>query len=173
MPAHVSIPPTKRIQPRRDRSAPSLPISFSNPPRRLDRTAHSNVLCKAAGLEGLRPKRWRSTTDSAYDLAVAPNHLQRDFTVNAPDEVRVGDITYVRTWEGWLYLAAIVDLFSRRVVGWAAAEHMRTELVVEALEKAVRLRRPSEGLTFHSDRRNNTRAVSISIGWRHTASSAR
>jgi putative transposase len=109
-------------------------------------------LMLAAGLEGQRPKRWRATTDSAHDLAVAPNRLQQDFTASAPDEFWVGDITYIRTWEGWLYLAAIVDLFSRRVVGWAAAEHMRTELVVEALEKAVRHRQPAEELTFHSDR---------------------
>jgi hypothetical protein len=78
--------------------------------------------------------------------------LRRAAAFFAKENKWVGDITSIRTWEGWLYLAAIVDLFSRRVVGWAAAEHMRTELVVEALERAVRHRQPAEGLTFHSDR---------------------
>jgi putative transposase len=109
-------------------------------------------LMKQEGIEGLTPRRWRSTTDSNHDLAVAPNRLERDFTAEAPDRVWVSDITYIRTWEGWVYLAVILDLYSRRVVGWAAAEHMRTELVVEALHKAVRWRQPAPGLVFHSDR---------------------
>jgi len=109
-------------------------------------------LMKAEGIEGLTPKRWRSTTDSNHDLAVAPNLLERDFTADAPDRVWVTDMTYIRTWEGWLYLAAILDLHSRRVVGWAAADHMRTELVLEALEMAVCRRQPARGLIHHSDR---------------------
>ena len=78
--------------------------------------------------------------------------LERDFSAEAPDRVWVSDITYIRTWEGWLYLAVILDLYSRRVVGWAAADHLRTELVVEAFEKAVRRRQPEPGLVFHMDR---------------------
>ena len=109
-------------------------------------------LMSAAGIAGLSPKRWRSTTDSNHDFAVAPNRLERDFTADAPDSVWVTDITYIRTWEGWLYLAVIVDLYSRRVVGWAVADHMRTELVIEALQMAVRRRRPAPGLIHHSDR---------------------
>lgn len=109
-------------------------------------------LMKAAGIQGLTPKRWRTTTDSEHDLVVAPNLLERDFTADAPNQTWVADITYIRTWEGWVYLAAILDLHSRRVVGWAAADHMRTELVVEALQMAVRRRQPPRGLTYHSDR---------------------
>ncbi len=109
-------------------------------------------LMNEAGIEGQKPKRWRTTTDSKHDLPVAPNLLERDFTADAPDRVWVSDITYIRTWEGWVYLAVFIDQFSRRVVGWAAAEHMRTELVVDALEMAVRRRQPAPGLIVHSDR---------------------
>ena len=109
-------------------------------------------LMRQAGLRGLTPKRWRTTTDSDHGMTVAPNRLERDFTASRPDEVWVADITYVRTWQGWLYLAVVLDLYSRRVVGWAAADHMRTELVTEALKKAIRRRRPSPGLVHHSDR---------------------
>lgn len=109
-------------------------------------------LMKEAGIAGLRPKRWRQTTDSNHSFDVAPNLLERDFTTEAPNRAWVADITYIRTWEGWLYLAAIVDLYSRRVVGWAAADHMRTELVTEALEKALQRRQPPRGLIHHSDR---------------------
>lgn len=109
-------------------------------------------LMKAAGIEGLTPKRWRTTTDSGHDFPVAPNRLERDFSTEAPDQVWVADITYIRTWEGWLYLAVVLDLYTRRVVGWAAADHMRAELVVEALQMAVRRRNPAPGLIHHSDR---------------------
>lgn len=109
-------------------------------------------LMRAAGIRGVTPRPWRSTTDSNHDMAVAPNRLERDFTADAPDRVWVADITYIWTWEGWLYLAAIVDVYSRRVVGWAAASHMRAELVVEALQMALRRRNPSPGLIHHSDR---------------------
>ncbi len=109
-------------------------------------------LMNEAGIEGVTPKRWRTTTDSSHTYAVSPNRLERDFSAEAPDRVWVSDITYIRTWEGWLYLAVILDLYSRRVVGWAAADHLRTELVIEAFEKAVRRRQPEPGLVFHMDR---------------------
>jgi transposase InsO family protein len=109
-------------------------------------------LMKRDGIRGLTPKRWRSTTDSNHELAVSPNRLERDFTADGPNQVWASDITYIRTWEGWLYLAVIIDLHSRRVVGWAAADHMRAELVVEALQRAVRRRQPPRGVVFHSDR---------------------
>ena len=104
------------------------------------------------GLCGKAPKRYRRTTDSSHSLPIAPNLLARDFTADAPNQIWVSDITYVRTWEGWLYVAAIIDLFSRRVVGWAVADHMRTELALEALHMAITQRRPKPGLTHHSDR---------------------
>ena len=82
----------------------------------------------------------------------APNLLARDFRIQAPDQVWVGDITYVPTWEGWLYLAILVDAYSRRVVGWAMADHLRTELALEALHLALTSRRPGPGLIHHTDR---------------------
>ena len=103
-------------------------------------------------ITGTPPKRFKRTTDSAHGLAVADNILNREFTVDAPDKVWVTDITYVRTWEGWLYLAVIIDLFSRRVVGWSMATHMRTSLVTGALDMALGLRQPSSDILHHSDR---------------------
>jgi len=109
-------------------------------------------LMRRTGLAGLTRRRYRCTTDSRHELPVAANLVRRDFDVDAPNRVWVADITYVWTWEGWLYLAAIVDLFSRRVVGWATADHMRTELVLEALARATGERATSTLLVHHSDR---------------------
>ena len=78
--------------------------------------------------------------------------MKQRFTVNEPNRLWLGDISFIRTWEGWAYLAVVVDAFSRRVVGYTIADHMRTELVLEALEMAARRRSPGEGLVFHSDR---------------------
>lgn len=104
------------------------------------------------GLRGRRKPKFCKTTDSNHDLPVAANVLDRNFEVDEPDRAWVGDITYVWTLEGWMYLAVIVDLFSRRVVGWSIADHMRTELVLDALTAALGSRTPSEaGLLFHSD----------------------
>ena len=103
------------------------------------------------GLIARRPKKFRVTTDSAHDSPVAENSLDRKFQKSHPNRVWTTDITYVWTREGWLYLAAIVDLFSRRVVGWAMANHMRTSLVLNALRMALGRRLPSSGLLHHSD----------------------
>ena len=98
-------------------------------------------------------KRFRvQTTDSGHALPVAPNLLAQDFKVGRPDEVWTADITYVATAEGWLYVAAIKDLFAGEIVGRAFSERMATELVVRALAQAVSARRPAEGLIHHSDR---------------------
>ena len=94
-------------------------------------------LMRDEGLQGRRRRRFRATTDSRHDRPVAANLVARAFTEEAPNRCWVGDITYVRTWEGWLYLAVLVDLYSRRVVGYAMAEHMRTALPLEALTAAV------------------------------------
>lgn len=101
-----------------------------------------------------RPQRkFKVTTDAEHAWPIADNILDRDFTTSKPDQVWVADITYIWTTEGWLYLAVIIDLFSRRVVGWSMAEHMRTELVLTALEAALGQRHPAQtGLLFHSDR---------------------
>ena len=108
---------------------------------------------KAAEIRGNSPARFvPTTTDSDHDRPVAENVLDRDFSADAPDRKWAGDITYVWTAEGWLYVAVIMDLFSRRIVGWAMADHMRSELCEEALSMALRRRRPEAGLIHHSDR---------------------
>ncbi len=97
-------------------------------------------------------KRFRHTTDSNHTNPIAPNLLDRKFTVNMADEAWVADITYVWTAQGWLYLAVILDLFSRRVIGWSMDDNMRTELVMSALNMALGQRNPEVGLIHHSDR---------------------
>jgi transposase InsO family protein len=115
--------------------------------RRVRRLMHQ------AGLEGRCKKRWRKTTVADPDAEQALDLIQRHFGPGAEVDRRyVGDITYLPTWEGWAYLATVIDLSSRRVVGWALADHMRTELVSDALTMAFRNRSPEEGLIFHSDR---------------------
>jgi transposase InsO family protein len=112
-------------------------------------------LMRQAGLEGRCKKRWRKTTIAAADAEVerAKDLIQRAFAPTGEIDRRyVGDITYIATWEGWAYLATVIDLASRRVVGWALADHMRTELVTAALEATFTTRRPPPGVIFHSDR---------------------
>ena len=109
-------------------------------------------LMKKAGLKVKRPKRFKKTTDSRHSLPVAPNRVNQQFTVEQPDRIWCGDITYLWTLEGWLYLAVIIDLYSRKVVGWALDRHLRTSLVLEALRMAYWRRKPAPGLIFHSDR---------------------
>jgi putative transposase len=109
-------------------------------------------LMRQNGIQGRRKRRFRRTTDSNHALPIAPNVLQRQFEVLAPNEVWVTDVTYVWTNEGWLYLAAILDLFSRRVVGWAASATNDTDLALAALGRALDARQPSPGLVHHSDR---------------------
>lgn len=111
-------------------------------------------LMALAGLEGRCKRRWRTTTipDPAAE-AEAVDLIRRHFpTSGLLDAAYVGDITYIPTWDGWAYLATVIDLASRRVVGWAVADHMRTELVADALEMAFAVRRPPPGVIFHSDR---------------------
>jgi putative transposase len=110
-------------------------------------------LMARAGLEGRCKKRWRTTTVPDPAAERARDLIRRSFQPSTElDQRYVGDITYISTWEGWAYLATVIDLASRKVVGWALAEHMRTELVEEALEMAFVQRRPASGVIFHSDR---------------------
>ena len=110
-------------------------------------------LMRMAGLEGRCKKRWRTTTVADPDAEAARDLIQRHFgPCTELDRRYVGDITYISTWEGWAYLATVIDLASRKVVGWALADHMRTELVTDALEMAFINRAPDKGLVFHSDR---------------------
>ena len=108
-------------------------------------------------LHGIRAKgrrRFKLTTDSNHDLPIAPNLHERQFTVDAPDKVRVGDITYIATDEGWLFLAVVIDLFSRQVTGWSLRQDMTRDIVIDALRMAWFKRHPSKqaGLILHSDR---------------------
>jgi transposase InsO family protein len=110
-------------------------------------------LMRAAGLEGRRKKRWRTTTIAGPAAERARDLIQRDFAPRpGTDQRYAGDITYVMTWEGWAYLATVIDLSSRRVAGWALSDHMRTELVEDALAMAFAQRRPDAGVIFRSDR---------------------
>jgi putative transposase len=100
----------------------------------------------------MAPPRRVRTTDSRHDLPIAPNLIARDFTAPAPNRVWLADITYIPTAEGWLYLAAVMDLFSRKIVGWAMRDHMQVELASAALTMAIQQQRPQAGLIHHSDR---------------------
>jgi putative transposase len=108
-------------------------------------------LMRAAGLSGLIPKKRGRTTIRVPGVRVAEDLVARQFSPAAPNVLWIADITYLRTWEGWLYLAAVQDAFSRRIVGWSMADHMRSEPVVDALNMAVARRRPEAGLIHHSD----------------------
>lgn len=112
----------------------------------------ARTLMKKAGIECKQRRRYQVTTDSRHTLPLAENILSRQFDVEVPNRVWVGDITYIWTLEGWLYVAAVLDLFSRRIVGWAMAEHMKTCLVSDALQMALGRRNPEAGLLQHSDR---------------------
>jgi putative transposase len=110
-------------------------------------------LMQAAGLRGRRPPRWVRTTTPDPTPPAIPDLVHGDFTAPAPDVLWVGDMTYIRTWEGWLYLATVIDVFSRRVIGFALADHMQASLVCEALKMAVATRGGDvAGVIFHSDR---------------------
>jgi transposase InsO family protein len=109
-------------------------------------------LMQANGIRARGKRKYVVTTDSKHNLPIAKNLLQRNFTPVAPNAVWTGDITYIRTDEGWLYLAAVIDLHSRAIVGWSMQAHMETSLVDDALRMAWFRRRPQPGLIFHSDR---------------------
>ena len=109
-------------------------------------------LMRRHGLQGLRRRRFKATTNSKHSLPVAENLLARDFTAAAPDQVWVSDITYLGCQEGWEYLATVMDLYSRRIVGWAMQSTLDRSLTLNALQMAISQRRPGPGLIHHSDR---------------------
>ena len=110
-------------------------------------------LMRRHGIRAVMARVWHPrTTDSRHNLPVAPNLVDRNFTAVAPNRVWLADITYIRTDQGWLYLAAVMDLYSRKIVGYATADHLRTELPLAALRMASKARRPEAGLIHHSDR---------------------
>jgi transposase InsO family protein len=109
-------------------------------------------LMRRQGLTVKTKRKFKATTNSNHGLPVAPNRLNREFQVTAPDKAYVGDITYIRTDEGWLYLAVLIDLYSRAVVGWAMSERIDAKLANAALMMAIWKRKPGAGLMAHSDR---------------------
>jgi len=117
-------------------------------------------LMQQHGIRARSKRRFRvMTTDSRHDLPIAPNLLNRNFTASRPNQAWTGDITYIATEEGWLFLAVVIDLFSRNVVGWSMRPDMHRSLVIDALEMGVYQRRPQAGgLIFHSDRGSQTPA---------------
>ena len=121
-------------------------------------------LMRLAGLSGLVPKRYRRTTIRVPGVRVADDLVDRDFTPAGPNELWCADIKYVRSWQGWLYLAAVMDCYSRRIVGWSMRPDLEAELVVDALEMAIARRRPKPGLVHHSDQ--GSQYVSLRFGER-------
>lgn len=114
--------------------------------RRVARLMHD------LGLQGVSPRKFKVTTDSDHSEKIAPNVLSRGFEAEKPNRKWVTDITYIWTGEGWLYLAVVMDLYSRRIVGWSLADHMETRLCLDALEMALKSRTNVRGLLHHSDR---------------------
>jgi putative transposase len=108
-------------------------------------------LMRGSGLVGASRRKWVTTTVRDRSTRPAPDLVDRKFTATAPNQLWVADITYIPTWVGFLYLAVILDVWSRKIVGWAMANHLRTELVLAALDMALTQRRPAEGLIHHSD----------------------
>ena len=109
-------------------------------------------LMRKNGIRARHKRRFKATTDSKHTLPVAPNRLNQNFAAQRPDQIWTADITYVATNEGWLYLAVVLDLYTRQIVGWAMRERMTQDLVIDALRMAWFRRRPRAGLIHHSDR---------------------
>jgi putative transposase len=109
-------------------------------------------LMRENGLRARQPRRFKRTTDSLHAFPVAPNLIEQDFAAERPDEKWGSDLSYIWTREGWLYLAVVIDLYARRVVGWAVSDRLHKELALAALRRALVVRRPSAGLIHHSDR---------------------
>jgi putative transposase len=120
-------------------------------------------LMRAAGLQGVSRRKSVRTTVRKPGAQPAPDLVKRNFTADHPNRLWVADITYIHTWAGFLYLAVVLDAFSRRIVGWSMAKHLRTELVIDALQMAVEQRRP-EGVIHHSDR--GSQYTSLAFGKR-------
>jgi putative transposase len=121
-------------------------LGFAVGRRRVSRLMREN------GLYARQKRRFKHTTDSRHAFPIAPNILDQNFATEAPNQKWGADISYIWTREGWLYLAVVIDLFARRVVGWSIGDRLRQELAIDALQKAIVTRRPKAGLVHHSDR---------------------
>ncbi len=130
--------------------APRIKAKLADQGMTVSRTRITRLMGKA-GLKVRCKRKFRTTTNSKHRHAVAENVLNRDFTAQRPNQKWVTDITYLPVSEGWMYLAAVMDLFSRKIVGWAMRDTLHTELVVAALDMASTNRRPGAGLLHHSD----------------------
>ena len=128
-------------------------------------------LMREAGIRARHKRRYKATTDSKHSMPIAPNLLDRNFTPAAPNQVWTGDITYIATGEGWLYLAIVLDLFNREVVGWSIKPRMTADIVTDALSMAWFRRKPEAGVIFHSDRGSqpSTRATRCATSSPNTA----
>jgi transposase InsO family protein len=104
------------------------------------------------GISPIRTRKYKVTTDSNHNYNIAPNLLKQDFTATGPNQKWAGDISYIWTAEGWVYLAVIIDLYSRRVIGWAVSNRMKRDVAIRALKMAIALRRPPKGCIHHTDR---------------------
>ncbi len=109
-------------------------------------------LMREAGIKAATQRKFKVTTNSKHDLPIAPNLVNQQFYAAGPNQLWLSDITYIHTKEGWLYLSAILDVFSRQIIGWHLSKRMTKELVISALQKALFTRKPAPGLVFHSDR---------------------
>jgi putative transposase len=138
-------------QSRRSYGSPRVHVELRERGRRIGRKRVARLM-RTAGLRARMPRRFRRTTDSEHALAIRDNLLARRFAVARPNFGWVADITYLWTLEGWLYLAVILDLFSRRVVGWSMSERLEKKLALDALSMALAERQPQGGLLHHSDR---------------------
>ena len=131
--------------------SPMITSALHQEGRRVSSRTVSRLM-KEMGLKSITVRKHKATTNSNHSMPVFDNVLNRQFKVLAPNKVWVTDITYIGTGEGWLYLATVMDLFSRRIVGWSVGSRMTRELVLDALDQAYERRKPAQGLIHHSDR---------------------
>ena len=131
--------------------APRIHKELESMGRSVGKNRVARRMCRL-GLKALAKRKWKATTDSKHVLPVADNLLNRDFSASAPNQKWVTDITYVATREGWLYLATVMDLYSRSIIGWSLHDRLESPLIIEALEMALRRRKFPTGVLVHSDR---------------------
>ena len=141
--------------------APRVHVMLARSGEQVGRKRVARIM-RERGICGLVPKKVGPTTISVPGIETSPDLVRRRWNPTEPNRLWVADITYIRTWEGWLYLAAVTDCYSRRVVGWSIAENMKAELVTDALGMAIARRRPEPGLVHHSDR--GSQYVSLAMG---------
>lgn len=143
--------------------APRIRAELADEPhcRRVGKKRVARIM-RERGLVGVHRRRFVRTTVTDKNARPAPDLVQRNFTADAPDKLWVADITYIPTWAGFLFLAVVLDVFSRRIVGWAMATHMRTELILDALAMAYEQRRPN-GVTHHSDQGTQYKSIAFGV----------